>query len=182
MGPYEIRKFVAKGGMGVVLRGIHEENDQLAAIKLPHPELVKDERWARRFEGEIKTLERLVHPNLVRLQASGREESLMWLAMDWVEGESLSGKIGRGLGVEEVRSLMEQAVRGLGLLHGKGIMHRDLKPSNLLVGADGLVKLADFGLAKTVEGEESMLTRTGTLAGTGPYMAPEQWQGLELSE
>jgi serine/threonine protein kinase len=77
---------------------------------------------------------------------------------------------------------MEQAVKGLGVLHGKGIMHRDLKPSNLLVGADGLVKLADFGLAKAVEGEESMLTRTGTLAGTGPYMAPEQWQGLELSE
>jgi hypothetical protein len=143
VGPYEIRKFVAKGGMGVVLRGIH--------------------------------------PNLVRLQASGREESLMWLAMDWVEGESLSGKIGRGLGVEEVRSLMEQAVKGLGVLHGKGIMHRDLKPSNLLVGADGLVKLADFGLAKTVEGEESILTATGTLAGTGPYMAPEQWQGLDLS-
>ncbi|SVD91288.1 uncharacterized protein METZ01_LOCUS444142, partial [marine metagenome] len=90
VGPYEIRKFVAKGGMGVVLRGIHEESDQVAAIKLPHPELVKDERWARRFEGEIKTLERLVHPNLVRLQASGREELLMWLAMDWVEGESLS--------------------------------------------------------------------------------------------
>ena len=133
VGPYEIRKFVAKGGMGVVLRGIHEENDQLAAIKLPHPELVKDERWARRFEGEIKTLERLVHPNLVRLQASGREELLMWLAMDWVEGESLSGKIGRGLGVEEVRSLMEQAVKGLGVLHGKGIVHRDLKPSNVFV-------------------------------------------------
>ena len=61
VGPYEIRKFVAKGGMGVVLRGIHEENDQVAAIKLPHPELVKDERWARRFEGEIKTLERAGH-------------------------------------------------------------------------------------------------------------------------
>jgi serine/threonine protein kinase len=72
-------------------------------------------------------------------------------------------------------------VRGLGVLHGKGIVHRDLKPSNLLVGADGLVKLADFGLAKAVEGEDSMLTATGTLAGTGPYMAPEQWQGLDLS-
>ena len=133
--------------MGVGLRGVHKESDQVAAIKLPHPELVKDERWASRFEGEIKTLAKLVHPNLVRLQASGREDAMMWLAMDWMEGESLSGKIGRGLGLGEVRLLMEQAVRGLGVLHGKGIVHRDLKPSNLLVGADGTLKLADFGLA-----------------------------------
>jgi serine/threonine protein kinase len=188
VGPYEIRKFVAKGGMGVVLRGVHKKSDKVAAIKLPHPELVKDERWARRFEGEIKTLVRLVHLNLVRLQESGREDSLIWLAMDWVEGDDLSGylkmsrKTGGHIDLEGIGSVIGQIIEGLRHLHLHQIVHRDLKPSNLLVGEDGILKLADFGLAKSIgEEESSMLTATGTLAGTGPYMAPEQWMGLELS-
>jgi hypothetical protein len=93
IGPYEIRKYVARGGMGIVLQGLHEETAHLAAVKLPTPDLNRNEQWLKRFEKEVQTLKKLVHPNLVRLQDAGKEGDLQWLAMDWVEGSTVAQKL-----------------------------------------------------------------------------------------
>jgi outer membrane protein assembly factor BamB len=188
IGPYEIRKFVARGGMGIVLRGIHQDTDQPAAVKLPTPDLNKDHQWLKRFEQEVRTLKSVTHPNLVRLQDAGKEGDLHWMAMDWVEGWTVGERLavykeaGESMPLSEIQLVLRQVVEGLMTLHAKGVVHRDLKPSNLLVGQDGGVKVADFGLAKQVGGEQStFLTRTGTFAGTMYYMAPEQAEGMDIT-
>ena len=188
IGPYEIRKYVARGGMGIVLRGIHQETDQPAAVKLPTPDLNRNEQWLKRFEKEVQTLKKLVHPNLVRLQDAGKEGDLQWLAMDWVEGSTVAQKLSaykkdnQPMPLPEIEMILKQVVEGLKYLHSKNVVHRDLKPANLLMGQDGGVKVADFGLAKQVEGDRStFMTQTGTLAGTMYYMAPEQAEGLEVT-
>jgi serine/threonine protein kinase len=188
IGPYEIRKFVARGGMGIVLRGIHQDTDQPAAVKLPTPDLNKDEQWLKRFEQEVRTLKSVTHPNLVRLQDAGKEGDLHWMAMDWVEGGTVANRIAKAkdasdpIGLYETQQILLQVVGGLNYLHSRNVVHRDLKPGNLLVGQDGGVKVADFGLAKQVGGEQStFLTRTGTFAGTMHYMAPEQAEGMDIT-
>ena len=188
IGPYEIRKFVARGGMGIVLRGIHQDTDQPAAVKLPTPDLNKDLQWLKRFELEVRTLKSVTHPNLVRLQDAGMEGELHWMAMDWVEGWTVGERlaaykeVGEPMPLSEIQLVLRQVVEGLMTLHSKGVVHRDLKPGNLLVGQDGSVKVADFGLAKPVGGEQStFLTRTGTFAGTMHYMAPEQAEGGDIT-
>ena len=188
IGPYEIRKFVARGGMGIVLQGIHEGTAQPAAVKLPTPDLNKDQEWLKRFEQEVRTLKSVTHPNLVRLQDAGKEGDLHWMAMDWVEGGTVGERLAaykeasEPMPLSEIQLVLKQVVEGLMTLHAKGVVHRDLKPSNLLVGQDGGVKVADFGLAKQVGGEQStFLTRTGTFAGTMHYMAPEQAEGMDIT-
>jgi serine/threonine protein kinase len=188
IGPYEIRKFVARGGMGIVLQGIHEGTAQPAAVKLPTPDLNKDQEWLKRFEQEVRTLKSVTHPNLVRLQDAGKEGDLHWMAMDWVEGWTVGERLavykeaGEPMPMQEIQLVLKQVVEGLITLHAQGVVHRDLKPGNLLVGQDGGVKVADFGLAKQVGGEQStFLTRTGTFAGTMHYMAPEQAEGGDIT-
>ena len=111
IGPYEIRRFVARGGMGIVLRGVHEETDHLAAVKLPTPDLNRDQQWLKRFEQEVRTLKSVVHPNLVRLQDAGKQGDLHWMAMDWVEGGTgcwlgnrLFDVLGQGTGAGPIRT------------------------------------------------------------------------------
>ena len=188
IGPYEIRKYVARGGMGIVLQGIHQDTALPAAVKLPTPNLNRDQQWLRRFEQEVRTLKSVVHPNLVRLQDAGREGELHWMAMDWVEGWTVGERLSvyknasEPMPLQEIQLVLKQVVEGLVNLHAHGIVHRDLKPGNLLVGQDGGVKVADFGLAKQVGGAQStFLTRTGTFAGTMHYMAPEQAEGMEIT-
>ena len=188
IGPYEIRKFVARGGMGIVLQGIHSDTDQPAAVKLPTPDLNKDQQWLRRFEQEVRTLKSVAHPNLVRLKDAGTEGELHWMAMDWVEGGTVAKRLADSRAAEEqvplpeIKLIMQQVVSGLEHLHWRGVAHRDLKPGNLLMGQDGSVKVADFGLAKKVGTDQNTaLTRTGTMAGTMHYMAPEQAEGLEVT-
>jgi len=174
--------------MGIVLQGLHEETAHLAAVKLPTPDLNRNEQWLRRFEKEVQTLKKLVHPNLVRLQDAGKAGNLQWLAMDWVEGSTVAQKLSaykkdnQPMPLPEIKMILNQVVEGLKYLHSKKVVHRDLKPANLLMGQDEGVKVADFGLAKQVEGDRStFMTQTGTLAGTMYYMAPEQAEGLEVT-
>jgi hypothetical protein len=188
VGPYKITKYVARGGMGIVLRGVHEETGEIAAVKLPTPDLNTNEKWLNRFEQESKTLKALVHPNLVRLQDSGKEGDLHWLAMDWVKGQSLAAKLselkesGEKLSLEEIKLILQQTLQALAYLKDQGVIHRDLKPGNLLMGLDRSVKLADFGLAKQMTGEQGpAITMTGVYAGTFDYMSPEHREGMELT-
>jgi serine/threonine-protein kinase len=190
IGPYQVRAFVAQGGMGIVLRGLHKENDMLAAVKLLKGDPDHDPIWKSRFEAEITTLTSLKHPNVVRLQAHGRDDKLLWLAMDWIDGEPLTNWIGKVRGdknlipLDQIRSAMAQIISGLQYLHGRQIIHRDLKPSNILVAQDDLVKMVDFGIARTSGGNTAVatrLTQTGMVSGTESYMAPEQAEGRDVT-
>jgi serine/threonine protein kinase len=190
IGPYQVRAFVAQGGMGIVLRGLHKENDMPAALKLLRGDPDHDPVWKSRFEAEITTLTSLKHPNVVRLQSKGREDKLLWLAMDWIDGVPLTNWIEKVRGekslipLDQIRSAMTQIVSGLQYLHGRQIIHRDLKPSNILVSQDDLVKMVDFGIARSSSGNTTMatrLTQTGMVAGTESYMAPEQAEGRDVT-
>jgi serine/threonine protein kinase/Zn finger protein HypA/HybF involved in hydrogenase expression len=190
IGPYQVRAFVAQGGMGIVLRGLHKDNDMPAAVKLLKGDPDHDPVWKSRFEAEITTLTSLKHPNVVRLQSKGRDDKLLWLAMDWIDGVPLTNWIEKVRGeksfipLDQIRSAMTQIVSGLQYLHGRQIIHRDLKPSNILVSQDDLVKMVDFGIARTSSGNTSMatrLTQTGMVAGTESYMAPEQAEGRDVT-
>ncbi|MGD0137989.1 MAG: protein kinase [Tepidisphaeraceae bacterium] len=180
---YWIRAFVAQGGMGIVLRGLHEGDEMPAAVKLLRDD---DPERASRFTAEIETLKSLRHPNVVRLQGSGTDGRLPWLAMDWVNGQPLSRLLSARKQTnspflaDRIREILRQIAYGLEYLHQKGVIHRDLKPSNILVAHDGLVKLADFGIAKAERSAVTMLTQTGVVAGTESYASPEQLAGDRL--
>jgi serine/threonine-protein kinase len=191
VGPYRIRAFVAQGGMGIVLRGLHNDLDLPAAVKLLKVDSDADPSWKQRFLAEIDTLKSLKHPNVVRLQDHGNDEKLMWLAMDWIDGQSLSQVAtkshseGKEVPIDDIKTTMLQIVSGLEYLHNKQIVHRDLKPSNVLIAQDGLVKLVDFGIARSAgAGQNAMatqLTHTGMVAGTESYMSPEQSEGQQIT-
>jgi len=190
IGPYHVRAFVAQGGMGIVLRGLHKDNDMPAAVKLLKGDPDHDPVWKARFEAEISTLTSLKHPNVVRLQAHGRDEKLLWLAMDWIDGVPLASWIAKSRGeqallpIEQIRSAMSQVVSGLQYLHTRQIIHRGLKPSNILVAQDDSVKMVDFGIARAPSGNTAVatrLTQTGMVTGTETYMAPEQAEGRTVT-
>lgn len=186
VGPYKIRAFVGQGGMGVVLRGIHGRTDASAAVKLLR--LGDDQAMVQRFLQEAETIRNLAHPNVVTLQDHGQDNRMVWLAMDWVDGVTISRVIAgyqqnRALApLPEIADIAIQTARGLEYLHGHGIVHRDLKPQNLIRANDNLVKILDFGLARKPGNDQmlTMLTQTGMVAGTAGYMSPEQSAGESL--
>ena len=189
VGPYKVRTFIARGGMGLVTRALHLKDDIPVALKFPLlPSGQEVEQWAR-FQNEVAILRDLKHPNLVRMREAGQEGRLAWLAHDWIEGESLAELMarrktsGESFTIEEIDNIIAQIARGLVFLHGKGIVHRDLKPSNILIGRDDAVKLADFGLARSLlpGGNTATMTRTGSFAGTWAYCSPEQSSGHEIT-
>jgi serine/threonine protein kinase len=162
------------GGMGTVYRAHDRSRDAHAALKvMARPRRSGAERFAR----EARVLAELSHPAIVRYLAHGiAPNGLPFLAMDWLEGEDLAGRLARsGLGVPESLAVVRRACEGLAVAHGKGVVHRDVKPSNLfLVGGDpASCKVIDFGIARFEEGAHA-LTRPGTSLGTVGYMAPEQ--------
>ena len=189
VGSYDVKKFVARGGMGLVTRALHRTEHVPVALKFPLLPSEQEEEQRARFQREVGILRNLKHPNLVRMREAGSEGKLSWLAHDWIEGESLAELMrrrkssGETFTREEVDDIVGQVARGLAFLHGKGIVHRDLKPSNILVGHDAAVKLADFGLARSLLPGANMatMTQTGSFAGTIAYCSPEQSAGAEVT-
>src|SRR6185503_14780107 len=131
-----------------------------------------------RFAREVRVLSGLRHPGIVRYVADGRtHEGEMWLAMEWLDGESLNHRIARaGLTPAESVELVRRIAEALGAAHERGVIHRDLKPSNLFLVDGDLerVKVLDFGVARVAD---ASATRTGVMVGTPGYMAPEQARG-----
>ena len=182
VGPYRIRAFVAQGGMGVVLRGRQDDKDHFAAIKLLRVD--SNPAWRERFQVEVATLKRLKHPNVVALLDHGEDQKLLWLAVEWIDGQSLATRIEKAnekkeaIAIEEIRETIRQMRDGVEYLHLAGVIHRDLKPANVLIARDGAVKIVDVGIARAVGGAaQNTATQTGTLLGTQFYMAPEVLDG-----
>jgi eukaryotic-like serine/threonine-protein kinase len=176
-GSYRVDALLAHGGMADVYRAVDLSSDELVAVKvLRHmaPE------QARRFAIEARTLERLDHPAVVRFCASGESDGTPYLVMEHVDGPSLAEVLdgGRPLPVERVVAMGERLAGALAHAHHLGIVHRDVKPGNVLIGSDGLARLADFGIARLADA--TTMTQTGWLMGTASYLAPEQLEGRHV--
>ena len=181
---YHILKRIGEGGMGRVYLGEHVKMNRQCALKVMSPALVNDAESAARFAREASSAARIIHPNVAAVFDYGESEGLIYLVMEYVDGQPLSRILAREapLAVDRALDLARQIADGLGAAHELGIIHRDLKPDNILVtrtrtGRE-VAKVVDFGIAKAVQdttGES--LTRTGLVIGTPEFMSPEQLLG-----
>ncbi len=176
-GRFHLEREAGSGGMGTVFRAIDLVTGLPVAIKILNGRALHDRR---RFEQEAAILAELSHPAIVRYLAHGVDESGdPFLAMEWLEGEDLAGRIARqAVSMTDALFVIRRAAEALGYAHGRGIIHRDVKPENLfLPGGDiGRAKVLDFGIARLAQGGRS-LTRTGAVVGTPGYLAPELVRG-----
>ena len=176
---YKITEKLGEGGMGVVYKAEDTTLDRPVALKFLAPHLVSDEEIRKRFEREAKAAAALNHPNVCTVHEIAEANGRTFIAMAFLEGESLDKKIETGpLKLKDALDIAGQTARGLQAAHGKKIVHRDIKPANLMIGEDGHVTIMDFGLALLTD--RSKLTRLDETMGTVTYMSPEQTYGMEL--
>jgi eukaryotic-like serine/threonine-protein kinase len=181
---YAVDEIIAKGATGIVFKARDTQNGQVVALKVLQPEFSRDDEEMQRFVRAMKTTLPLRHPNLVAMLGAGKTGPYCWMAMEHVDGESLTQVIQRiGVaGMLEVRYAYRVAVdvaRALEYAHGQAIIHRNVTPRNLLIRhSDKLVKLGDVMLAKALEGTlAQQITRPGELLGEVAYMSPERTRG-----
>jgi eukaryotic-like serine/threonine-protein kinase len=190
LGPYEVVSFLGAGGMGEVYKAKDTRLDRTVAIKVlradaTHPEV------RQRFEREARTVSQLSHPHICALYDVGQHDGASFLVMEYLEGETLAHRLGKGpVPLEEALPYATQIAEALEEAHQHGIVHRDLKPANVVLTRKG-AKLLDFGIAKLrsppIPGAEEStrlrtLTREGLVIGTLQYMAPEQLEGQAVDE
>jgi len=180
-GRYELVRPLGHGAMATVDLADDVELDRWVALKRLAENLARDEDLQRRFLREARLAARLAHPNVVRVFDVGEDEGRPFIAMEYVEGETLSELVARrGRATPaEAATLGTQMCGGLAAAHAAGLIHRDVKPQNLLLGTDGVLKLGDFGIAAGQEG--TRLTLAGTVLGTAGYLAPEQARGEQVT-
>jgi tetratricopeptide (TPR) repeat protein len=183
-GHYRLIERIGEGGMGVVYRAYDEHLQREVAVKLLPPNVVKDESARRRFRKEALTLARLNHPNIGTLHGFEADGDVDFLVMEYVPGMTLSAKLARGaLRESELLEYATQLASALEEAHKQNVIHRDLKPSNILITPSGQVKILDFGLARLlIAGEESDTTGNLNVAGTLPYVSPEQLSGSNIAD
>ncbi|MFD0585339.1 Stk1 family PASTA domain-containing Ser/Thr kinase [Dactylosporangium darangshiense] len=181
-GRYRVRSRVAKGGMATVYTALDERLERTVALKIIHPAQSRDPHFVDRFTDEAKTIARLTHPNVVAVYDQGTHHGLPYLIMEYVRGATLREVLAerRRLQPQEALAIMEQMLAAIAAAHRSGLVHRDVKPENVLVAEspgdqhnliDGVVKVADFGLARAVEASAD---ETGShLMATVAYVAPE---------
>jgi eukaryotic-like serine/threonine-protein kinase len=180
-GRYRVEGRLGVGGMSTVLLALDERLERHVAVKLLAEHLADDPTFVSRFRREALSAARLVHPNIVQVFDSGFDESAHqhFIVMEYVPGQSCAEILrDRGhLDVEQAIDIVSQACRGLDYAHRNGVVHRDVKPGNLLVSESGVVKLADFGIARATG--QSSITQVGSVLGTAAYLSPEQARGEE---
>ena len=168
---YRIDAKIARGGMAMVYRGTDLRLDREIAIKVMHEHLISDDTFVERFRREAINAGRLTHPNLVAIHDQARDGDIVYLVMEYLPSVTLRREL-KHRGTFTPRQaivVLDAILAALEAVHSTGIIHRDLKPDNVLLGTDGQVKLADFGLARAV----TTATTTKTLIGTVGYVAPE---------
>ena len=176
IGRYLVDARLGAGGMGVVYRAYDAHLQRGVALKLLAPHLAADAPARKRFLTEARAAASLDHPNICTVYETGESESSVpYIAMAFCDGETLKERIARGpVPPEEATRIALQMGRGLAAAHARGVIHRDVKPANVMIGADGLVKLVDFGLARLTD---VTVTAPALARGTFAYMAPEQLRG-----
>jgi len=191
---YRMIEPIGAGGMGAVFKAYDKKLHRVVALKLLPPEYLSQQDRRRRFMQEARAASALNHPHILTVYEVGEDDGKPYIAMEYVEGETLRKKIeARTLNIKETLNIAIQISEGLTKAHELGIIHRDLKPENLMISRDGYAKILDFGLAKLVAQRERALaadseqktlirvhTESGTLLGTVNYMSPEQLLGQRV--
>jgi len=198
IGPYEVVAQIGEGGMGEVYRATDTNLARQVAIKVLPEAVAADADRLARFDREAKTLTALNHPSIAQIYGLEKADGQIALVMELVEGPTLADRIAQGpIPIDEARPIATQIAEALEAAHEQGIIHRDLKPANIKVRDDGIVKLLDFGLAKTMlpgpqgpglQGDiadsptltSPAMTQVGMILGTAAYMSPEQAEGKPL--
>ena len=183
LGHYRIVEKIGAGGMGEVYRARDEHLGRDVAIKVLPAGTLTDEHARKRFRKEALALSKLNHPNIETVHDFDTQDGVDFLVMEYIAGVTLSERLKTGpLPEKEIAQLGSQMAEGLVAAHKEHVIHRDLKPGNMRVTPEGRLKILDFGLAKLVKPLSQAttvdsLSETQGLAGTVPYMAPEQWPG-----
>ena len=176
---YVLERVLGRGGMATVYLARDLKHDRPVALKVLDPDVAAS-LGPERFQREIRVAARLHHPHVLSVYDSGEAAGRLWFAMPYVRGESLRERLRREgiLPIDEALRIARQAAQALSYAHKEGVVHRDVKPENLLLTEDGSTQVADFGIARAVEGQsDQRLTEIGVALGTPAYMAPEQSSG-----
>jgi serine/threonine-protein kinase len=179
---YELEQQIGSGGMSTVFCAHDAQLDRRVAIKILHERFADDGEYVERFRREARSVAQLAHPNIVHVIDRGEDEGRQYIVFEFIEGENLKELIQRA-GALPLRRAVELAATvadGLAFAHERGLVHRDVKPQNVLLSENGTVKVTDFGIARSLEVDHG-LTQTGTVVGTGEYLAPEQANGGVVS-
>ncbi len=178
---YRIVSVLGKGGMGIVYKAYDTKLDRYVAIKMLHASVLDKQRFVERFKREAKNHAKLTHPNIVTVYGFIEYSNLLGIVMEYVEGESLEKVIDRQgrFNVHDVIYILKQLLLGMAYAHSKGFVHRDIKPSNIILNKEGVTKIMDFGISKSLF--DSDMTKTGSKIGTVYYMSPEQIKSAEVT-
>ncbi len=176
IGDYEILGVLGSGGMGKVFKVRNVISDRVEAMKILLPDLAGRQDLADRFLREIKVLATLNHPNIAALRTALTLDNQLVMVMEYVDGITLATRLeGGAIPVADALNYIDQALNALSYAHKQNVIHRDIKPANMMLTPAGVVKLMDFGIARS--GNEPGLTKTGTTLGSLYYMSPEQVKG-----
>ncbi|HQI81013.1 MAG TPA: serine/threonine-protein kinase [Deltaproteobacteria bacterium] len=180
-GRYEIVRELGKGSMGVVYQAHDPQIGRTIALKVLRPDRVSSEDFVQRFLKEARAIGRMSHQNIVTVYDVGQDQSTVYIAMEFLEGEALNAYArDRTLTMEQIIDIGIQVADSLDYAHTRGIVHRDIKPQNIMVAPTGVVKLTDFGIAHVEDPEASHQTQAGEILGTPNYMSPEQVMGKKV--
>jgi len=179
-GAYEVLEELGSGGMGTVYRARNVTLERIVALKTLAPQFSSDQGFVQRFLKEARAAARLNHPSIVQIYDFGCEGGVYYLAMEYVDGQSLRAFLKRArLSERDALLLIRHAVAALAVAHAQGIVHRDIKPDNLMLTAKrDRLKLVDLGIAKCM-GDDQGTTQTGQAVGTPHYISPEQIRGVK---
>ncbi len=177
IGAYRIIEQLGQGGMASVFKAYHAALDRYVAIKVLHPAFKQDPTFLARFEREARIVAKLDHPNIIPIYDFAEHEGTPYLVIRYVEGQTLKQLMRSGpLPFDRILSIFNPIAEALAYAHAQGVLHRDIKPSNIIIANDGHIYLADFGLARMIQPEQSTISRD-MLIGTPQYISPEQAKG-----
>jgi ABC-type branched-subunit amino acid transport system substrate-binding protein/tRNA A-37 threonylcarbamoyl transferase component Bud32 len=184
LGKYRVIRVLGRGAMGVVLKAHDPMIERDVAIKVLTDHLSADATALARFLAEAKAAGKVNHPNVAAIYEICQQGEMNYLVLEYVPGGSLEDRLRehRALPLLEATQALIDACKGVGAAHAAGLIHRDIKPANFMRAADGSIKVADFGLAKSTGGSSRELTQTGTVVGTPFYMSPEQCEAKPLDQ
>lgn len=180
VGPYKIIQEIGRGGMATIYLATDTRTNQRIALKILLPQYVNDPITLRRFRQEGENSKRLRHPNIIKVFEAGTADGVHYMAMEYVSGGTLAQLLkqkGRPLVVEEAVPILHRVAAALDYAHSRNILHRDVKPSNVLISESGQILLSDFGVARQIASDATVVTTVGFSVGTPSYMSPEQAQG-----
>ena len=179
---YEIHKRIGRGGMADVFSARDLLLDRQVAVKVLFPEFATDANFVERFRREAQSAASLSHPNIVNVYDWGKYEGTYFIVMEEVQGRTLAEVLStnKQLTAKQAAEIASEVAAALGFAHDNHVAHRDIKPANILIGTNGQVKVADFGIARALNAPtESNLTQVGSVMGTATYFSPEQAQGAQ---